>query len=335
MNQEDEITIRQYLLGQLAEQERRQFEERLMTDNELFNQVMTAEEELAEEYADGSLASGERKQVERIFLSTPEGREQLNFNIALNKYISEESTQKNAPQPLPAIAPAPRRITFADIFRHQMPLVAMALAAMMMLAALSAWFVIRSSRLESQLDQLRADQSETQRQIDALKKDRDNAVQESDRLQKDNQARQDENQALQEERARLAEQLASRVQPGSDTETGIVESEILLPGDPRGSGDIDVIQATPGTKTVRLKLKVPGIDYRSFRAEIARDDGYSTSAPRGALKSNRIGSDTQITIMLPAKSLPPGDYRLKLTPIAANTDEQIEAHHYRFRIAPK
>jgi CHAT domain-containing protein/Tfp pilus assembly protein PilF len=90
---EDEV-IRRYLLGQLAEDERQQLEEKIMVDNELFNRVLLAEDEMVEEYVQGELPERERESFEASFLSTPQGREQVSFAKALSKYVSITSAEE-------------------------------------------------------------------------------------------------------------------------------------------------------------------------------------------------------------------------------------------------
>ena len=55
---QDDALMRRYLLGQLAEDERQQLEEKMMADNEFFNRVLLAEDEMVEEYVQGEM-SGE------------------------------------------------------------------------------------------------------------------------------------------------------------------------------------------------------------------------------------------------------------------------------------
>ncbi len=91
---EDEGMIRRYLLGQLAEDERQQLEERTMTDTELFNRTLLVEDELVDEYVKGELSESELKGFEASFLSTPEGRKQISFAKALGKYVTAASTEE-------------------------------------------------------------------------------------------------------------------------------------------------------------------------------------------------------------------------------------------------
>src|SRR6266404_9355595 len=83
----DDGLIRRYLLGQLAEGELEQLEEKMMADNELFSAVLLAEDEIVEEYVQGELSESDRAGFEASFLSTPEGRQQVTYAKALRKHV--------------------------------------------------------------------------------------------------------------------------------------------------------------------------------------------------------------------------------------------------------
>jgi CHAT domain-containing protein/Tfp pilus assembly protein PilF len=94
-NDEDGL-IRRYLLGQLAEDEREQLEEKMMADNELFDRVLLAEDEMVEQYVQGELPESDRAGFEAAFLSTPEGRQQVTFAKALSRQVKDVSPAPDA-----------------------------------------------------------------------------------------------------------------------------------------------------------------------------------------------------------------------------------------------
>jgi CHAT domain-containing protein len=94
---DDEGMIRKYLLFELTEEQQQQIERRLLVDTSFFEQVAAAEDELITEYLEGRLVKGEKERFER-FLSTPEGRQQLNFTKDLRDHLlySEPRTEIRA-----------------------------------------------------------------------------------------------------------------------------------------------------------------------------------------------------------------------------------------------
>jgi hypothetical protein len=87
MSSEDERTIRRYLLQELAEDERRSVEEKMMADDAFFEEITFAEDELVSEYTRCALKGVERQRFEQSFLTTPQGRRDVNFNEAFRTRI--------------------------------------------------------------------------------------------------------------------------------------------------------------------------------------------------------------------------------------------------------
>src|SRR5258705_949832 len=79
MTLDDEILIRRYLLGDVAEDEQRRVEERLLADDLYFDCLCRSETDLIDEYARGALAPGDRLPFEQRFLSAPDRRERVQF----------------------------------------------------------------------------------------------------------------------------------------------------------------------------------------------------------------------------------------------------------------
>jgi CHAT domain-containing protein len=97
LSTEEQGSIKQYLLGELAPENRRQeLEERILTDDEFFEEILVAEDELTDQYLDGALTDRERERFENHFLSTPERRQKLNFARAMKRYISTATTTSSS-----------------------------------------------------------------------------------------------------------------------------------------------------------------------------------------------------------------------------------------------
>jgi hypothetical protein len=88
--------IRRYLLGQLTDGAREEIEQNLLTNAELFEELLAAEDELIDEYLAGELPRDERVQFEQHFLAAPERQEKLRFARALNRYVTVASRQETS-----------------------------------------------------------------------------------------------------------------------------------------------------------------------------------------------------------------------------------------------
>jgi len=100
-NHNDSTTIRQYLLGQLGDAGRDQFEERLFTDEELLDELLLTEDDLIEASISGELGPDEES-FNRNFLITPERQQKLLFRKSLRRVAKSLSIPAQPPpSPLP------------------------------------------------------------------------------------------------------------------------------------------------------------------------------------------------------------------------------------------
>ena len=84
--------IRRYLLGRLQEDELEKLEERMMVDNEFYDQVLLAEDEMVEAYVNVELQESDVADFRASFLSTPEGKQQVSYAQALREHVDGIST---------------------------------------------------------------------------------------------------------------------------------------------------------------------------------------------------------------------------------------------------
>ena len=79
--------IRQYLLGQLTDDEQEIVEQRLVVEDNFFEEHEVVKDEVVEDYLAGQLSAKEKQWLEEKFLASPEGRRRLGFTKALNRYV--------------------------------------------------------------------------------------------------------------------------------------------------------------------------------------------------------------------------------------------------------
>ena len=93
----DQAAIRDYLLGQLPDHEQQKIEERLMLEDDLFQEFEVSTNELVEEYCAGELSPKERQWFESHFLASNDGKERHRLALAL---AGLEQPVAPTPQPL-------------------------------------------------------------------------------------------------------------------------------------------------------------------------------------------------------------------------------------------
>ena len=97
LSNNDLAKIRDYLLGHLSEEEQEKIEERLMVEDDFFEELEISKEELIEQYCAGELSQNEHQWFERHYLATPEGKRRHTFALAFDSL--------KRPIPLPAPKP--------------------------------------------------------------------------------------------------------------------------------------------------------------------------------------------------------------------------------------
>lgn len=86
----DREQLREYLLGRLDDNESAELKisESILVDEELAELAESVEDEILEEYADGTLDSADRKAVEQYFLRPPERRQKLRFIEVIERHFA-------------------------------------------------------------------------------------------------------------------------------------------------------------------------------------------------------------------------------------------------------
>lgn len=98
-NAAEQQTIREYLLGQLPGEQQSNFEERLLTDDDVFQELEIVEDELVDEYLREELTPADRAGFESHFMAAQEHRDKLSFARAFRKSLTN---RVGLPTPSPA-----------------------------------------------------------------------------------------------------------------------------------------------------------------------------------------------------------------------------------------
>lgn len=323
-------SIRRFLLGDLSEQEREQVEQRLMSDDDLYQQLLVAEDELIDEYVSDELPEQERAKFSRHFMSVPELRQDVKFAAALRKHALETAPREVvAPKP-----PAPARVSsfgwLGALFAR--PAFGASLAALLLAAVvLAAWLAAQNSQLKRQLGQLQARQSPTPQPApdlqEQLASERLRREQLSAELRRQQELLADESRKLREAReAQGAQQTANaRTQPPRQGVAAFV-ALALTPGVVRDSGELKKVSLSPDTREVRVRLDLAAGGYSSYRAALHKADSREVWAARGL----RATGSKYVQVNIPARLLEPDDYRILLSGVSPSGEvEELDSYYFR------
>src|SRR3954452_17771593 len=89
----DQKRIRDYLLGKLSEDEQQTIEERLIAEDDLFQELEISKSELVEDYRANDLSTAEKQWLESHFLASPEGKETYELTLSLDHLARSPPTR--------------------------------------------------------------------------------------------------------------------------------------------------------------------------------------------------------------------------------------------------
>ena len=87
----DRVTISEYLLGQLPDSQRQDFEQRLVSDDKALEELLVGEDELIDAYLKSELEAEQMQRFESLFLATSERQDKLRFGRAFMNYVSSQT----------------------------------------------------------------------------------------------------------------------------------------------------------------------------------------------------------------------------------------------------
>jgi hypothetical protein len=324
MQRSDKISLRRYLLGEADPEEQSTIEQRLLSEQEYFDELIKTEEELTDEYVRGELEGAEKKDFELRFVAHPERRERVEFARVLNQYLSGQGVAAGAG---PGSGGRPFAVHREDRDekhargRSSAPWRAVAgLAACFLLVVTvgSAFLWRQGQRLQEQIAQFELQRSQSEQHQQELVRQIEQQVAQNNALTVQFERQQDELSQLRRELARLLP-----VQPET------IASLLLAPGLSRSPDQASVAVVSPSVQKLRLSLQVGGERYRSYRAEVQTVEG-TIVASEDNLKSHESGNSRAVTLVLSTAPLTRSDYLVMLDGISNNgSAEKVGTYYFK------
>ncbi len=315
VQKQDERVVR-YLLGDLTEEEQSVLEAEYFADQEKFEEIRAAENDLVDAYVRDRLPRAQRELFERNYLQSPKHRQR----VAVAERLLEAADQAAADD---RVEDRNLQTTASWLSRmkqaFQRPPIlqqGMASAALALLFLSAGLLLFERARLNEELGKAKAELSEQQR----LQRERDNQLA-AEREQRDK---------LKSELQQLQESIAQKPVSSPQPNRLSVLSFLLSPIRVRtGDGSQQQISISRDTGLVRLRMNVEEGDSRSFQATVGTVGGERILEQQSLRpRSNAV------SVNIPADKLPMGDYILRLS--ATNSSGQTEeVNRYFFRIVRK
>ncbi|HET9711147.1 MAG TPA: hypothetical protein VFP64_04675 [Pyrinomonadaceae bacterium] len=296
-----------YILGTLSDEEKARLEEGYFVDDAEFEEFEIAEEELIDRYVRGELSQQESDQLEKTFARSPRLIQRVQIaRVLANRLAPEKVATAQTPQPRPArISWWQSLFGFSNASRA--PAMAVGFSVLLLLLGgvtlLMAYVSLReqSRQVAAQQAALEQRQRELDRQAAELK-------------------------AQTDELARQVQLPSETPAPPQVTPTPQAAAPVvfltLSAGVTRSVGGSKSVRLGPETSEVQLTLGLRDTSYPSYRATVINAD-------RGEVfsKSGLRPQAARLTLRVPTKQLPPGDYYVSVYGGPAN--ESVADYPFR------
>lgn len=339
--------LRQFLLGLSPTAEAERLEGAVLEDDDYFGQLTAAEDDLIDDYALGRLSKKERVHFEEHFARGggearhERLRQRVRFARDLSTHGSQQARASRGGFSL-------RRFlsSLASLLAPPMrPVLATAMAAMIVLVGFSAWQAVA---LRSQLDQEQETVAAGLEQIELLRAQAHTARQGDPRLAEELAAARQQLADLESRGAQLRTELDEARQTLASRDTGS-QTTTAQPATLARSASfiLSVATSVRGVEAAQM-LRIPaGIDHVDLQVDLTGDTGFESY--RLALRSiagdevwSRAGLVLQtsswgsgVELRLPAASLVPGDYELMVFGNSAGELEELAFIDFRVdRVGP-
>ena len=280
-----DAALRRYLLGQLAASRRARIEERCMADEALFERMHIIEDELLDAYVRGEMEPAARQRFEAGYLTTPQGRQNLQSARALLQCLDEAASSVVRQEPLEARRQFPWSLTSYPAWAD-LRLAAAVLAGVAILAA--GWLTTQNRRLG---DELRIAREQHRVAIDAERARTDLLAREARRQQAARTATEDALTAMQR--------------------AGPVAVVVLSPGVLRDASGSAVVHVSARTGVVLLQLQLDDSQHASYRVRVRTVDNVDIWQQELSKPATPL-STSSLAVAVPASLFASGDYLVML-----------------------
>lgn len=302
----NEELAKRFLLGKVSETERAEIEDSFLAQDDSYQQLLIAEDDLIDAYVRGELPAPERELFERWLLASQHLRERVEFAQTLFNSVSGKAVPARVPD-----RPVSWWRSLARAFITRRPALGFAFAAALLVIVLGGLWLL------------------TDRRLSRPSPEQAKAIQPTPVTPRESST---PNAPAEAQQARNEERTPARETPTPTRPAPLIATFTLVPGLVRGENDAGALAVPAGATEVRLRLTLEGERYSKYRATVSTPEGRTvwsievTNAP--SMKS------TYLTASIPADLLKNGDYVLDLSGAKAAGGWESVAD-YAFRIVKK
>lgn len=340
-NLQNETRIRRFLLGELPENERQEFEEKFVADEGLFEQTRVVEDELIESYVIGRLSSDEKAKFERVFLSTEARRQRIAFARTMLGVFAGEK-ELTAAKKTEAVAAVNQSVWHSVTNFFKTPSLAFGTALAILLLAFGFWFLIsKSAKSDVELAQqgtptptVQIIQPKSNQNSSAIQND---LVDTNSNIAENNSGNRSANFSENASANKNSESNTNRKVPARNqnsdsprpSSAGATPVLALFAGTIRADGKMSTLPLPKTARGANLRLNLESQDYKIYQVEVVDPDGNLV------FKKKKLKAvNSKINIFVPAAKLQIGDYIVKLSAFNERNENESVAD-YTFRVIRK
>ncbi len=290
-----EKLIRRYLLGDLDEERRQRFDERVLTDHRFRKRVLLVEDELFDDYVLGALSNNERQKFDERLLATPEQVKKLETVRMFKDYAMRKGAVGPVPRPSLRRPSFMRRWLNLLLYKRSLIYLPAAVVALIILVGLIALIVVQRRSKPAQYEQGARRALEAQL---AYLNDPQNTGSEN----------------------------PNQKAPLPSSILNVTLTPILI----RSEKQTSAVTIPPDKEIVQFRLVLMEGEHQSFDAVMQTLEGSTLFTVRRLQATTEDGGKV-VSLKVPARLLPDGDYLLKLQ--GTSRDGQInDIGEYYFRV---
>ena len=325
-NTYNETEIRRFLLGEMPADERSAFEQNFVADENLFEQINVAEDELIESYIRATLSPAEKIKFEREFLSIESRRRRVAFTRTMLDKLHEQKEITVAKKTETVDGDSSVLNSIIEFFK--MPTLTFGAAVALLLLIFGGWFLLRNSNQPEIAKQITP--TPTREIIEPIQ-NRNSTTNQNDSGELNTNTAEnipDNKNDLPNEN-RINQNANQNTNKPKQTSAASAPVLALFAGTVRGEGKMPELKLPQSASGANLQLNLESVDYKIYSIEIVNPDGNSIFKT-GKLKVR----NSKINFFVPAAKLQTGDYIVKLSALDANNETESIADYF-FRVNRK
>jgi hypothetical protein len=310
-------SAKRFLLGDVSESERAQIEDRFIADDNFYEQLLIAEDDLIDDYVRGHLSAPERALFERTLSTSQPRNERVKFAQSLLNSVPGGAAVVAMSLPARPVSRWRSRLLAWPVSRPAAGLVLAAASLVLMLGGL--WFLIdgrraRPASQRAQISQPTPDATRVSATPGASAQQQSPTPDARQQQQQPTPGVENSNRAPVRERPKRT--------------TPVIATFTLSPGLVRDASGASSLALHAGATEVRLRLTLDDTTYKKYRALLSTPEGRKVWSRDVTVKRTLKFA---LTLSVPANLIKSGDYVLELS--GANDGGGWESvADYSFRI---